>query len=146
MPPVIRRHRPRCLCRTAGHEQRRRQVADALLRVVSSEGLDAASIPRVAREAWVSTGLVQRYFATKDDLLGFAFDHLGRLVGDRIDAARAGVDPAARVGDQLYAALATFLRPPPSSPATPKVASGWGSWPERRSSRACWPATSRAAT
>lgn len=97
--------------RTADHEQRRRQVADALLRVVSAEGLDAASIPRVARAAGTSTGLVQRYFATKDDLLRFAFDHLLRLVGERIAAALAEVGPEAGTADRLYAALATFLLP-----------------------------------
>ncbi|WP_106396480.1 TetR/AcrR family transcriptional regulator [Actinocorallia populi] len=69
--------------------QRRREVAEALLRVVDAEGLDAASIPRIARELGATTGLVQTYFRSKDELLLFAFDHLADLVNERVDAALA---------------------------------------------------------
>ena len=56
------------------HDQRRRQVANALIRVIARERLTAASTRQVAAEARVSAGLVQRYFRTKDELLRFAFD------------------------------------------------------------------------
>jgi AcrR family transcriptional regulator len=68
-------------------EQRRRQVADALLRVVEAEGLDAASLPRIARELNATTGLIQQYFRSKDELLLFAAEHLGVLVRERVDTA-----------------------------------------------------------
>jgi AcrR family transcriptional regulator len=48
-------------------------VTDALIRVVVERGLDAVSIREVAREAGVSIGAVQHYFATKDDLLYAAY-------------------------------------------------------------------------
>jgi AcrR family transcriptional regulator len=48
-------------------------VTDALIRVVVDQGLDAVSIRAVAREAGVSIGAVQHYFATKDDLLLAAY-------------------------------------------------------------------------
>jgi TetR/AcrR family transcriptional regulator, transcriptional repressor of bet genes len=48
-------------------------LTDALIRVVVARGLDAVSIREVAREAGVSIGAVQHYFATKDDLLLAAY-------------------------------------------------------------------------
>lgn len=48
-------------------------VTDALIRVVVEQGLEAVSIRSVAREAGVSIGAVQHYFATKDDLLYAAY-------------------------------------------------------------------------
>jgi len=65
-------------------------VANALLRVVAAEGLEAASIPRIARELGASTGLVQAYFRTKDELLLFAARHLGDLLRARVAAAVEG--------------------------------------------------------
>ncbi|MCR3752268.1 transcriptional regulator, TetR family [Lentzea californiensis] len=48
----------------------------ALYRVVDAEGLDAASLPRIARELGATTGLLQKYFRSKDELLLFAQDQL----------------------------------------------------------------------
>jgi Transcriptional regulator len=69
--------------------ERRRQVADALLRVVAAEGFEAASIPRIARELGASTGLVQAYFRSKDELLLFAAHQLGDRLRARVEAALA---------------------------------------------------------
>jgi AcrR family transcriptional regulator len=70
-------------------------LADALIRVVAGQGLDAVSIRAVAREAGVSIGTVQHYFATKDELLLAAY----RRVIDQVTArARraAEEDPSPR--------------------------------------------------
>ena len=72
--------------------ERRRQVADALLRVVAAEGFEAASIPRIARELGASTGLVQAYFRSKDELLLFAAHQLGDRLRARVEAALARVE------------------------------------------------------
>ncbi|MEU6409292.1 TetR family transcriptional regulator C-terminal domain-containing protein [Microbispora sp. NPDC046933] len=74
--------------------ERRRRVAGALLRVVAAEGLEAASLPRVARELNASTGLVQAYFRSKDELLLFAAGHLGELMRARVAAALHGTTSA----------------------------------------------------
>ncbi|MFJ9692702.1 TetR/AcrR family transcriptional regulator [Kitasatospora sp. NPDC101183] len=60
----------------AEHEERRRQIAEALLRIADTEGLQSASMRAVATEAGVSLRLVQYYFTTKQGLL---LDALGRL-------------------------------------------------------------------
>ncbi|WP_434444429.1 TetR/AcrR family transcriptional regulator [Lentzea sp. E54] len=56
--------------------ERRQQVVAALYRVVDAEGLDAASLPRIAKELNATTGLLQKYFRSKDELLLFAQDQL----------------------------------------------------------------------
>jgi AcrR family transcriptional regulator len=91
--------------RHADPEQRRRQVAEALLRVVETEGLDAASIPRIARELGATTGLVQTYFRSKDELLLFAIDHLGELVQTRVAAA---IEASNGVKGRLHAGMSVL--------------------------------------
>ena len=51
------------------HEERRRQIADALLRAAAARGLHATGMREVAAEAGVSLRLVQYYFGTKEELL-----------------------------------------------------------------------------
>ena len=58
------------------HEERRRQIADALLRVAAARGLHATGMREVAAEAGVSLRLVQYYFGTKEELLLAAMQHL----------------------------------------------------------------------
>jgi AcrR family transcriptional regulator len=58
----------------AQHEQRRAEIADAVLTVVAERGLQAVSQTEVAHHAGVSAGRVQHYFPTKHDLIEAAFD------------------------------------------------------------------------
>jgi AcrR family transcriptional regulator len=58
------------------HEERRRQIADALLRTAATRGLHAAGMREVAAEAGVSLRLVQYYFGTKEELLLAAMQYL----------------------------------------------------------------------
>ncbi|MFJ7325837.1 TetR/AcrR family transcriptional regulator [Streptomyces cyaneofuscatus] len=67
------------------HEERRRQIAEALLRIADAEGLQAASMRAVAAEAGVSLRLVQYYFATKEGLLLDALARLGAQLQARMD-------------------------------------------------------------
>ena len=53
-------------------EERRRDIAAAVLRIVTTRGVEAASLRAVAAEASVSMGAVQHYFTTKDEMLRFA--------------------------------------------------------------------------
>jgi AcrR family transcriptional regulator len=55
------------------HALRRRQVAEAVERLIADRGLDGVTVARTAAEAGVSVGLVQHYFASKDDLLRYAY-------------------------------------------------------------------------
>ena len=60
------------------HDERRARLTEVLLAVVSEVGLEGASIRAVAARAGVSIGTVQHYFATKDEMLLYAYRHVGR--------------------------------------------------------------------
>ena len=68
------------------HEQRRRQIAEALLRIAATRGLQAASMREVAAEAGVSLRLVQYYFTSKEQLLVGALPYLGEQLTARVQA------------------------------------------------------------
>ena len=81
-------------------------LVDALIAVVVREGLDAVSIRSVAREAGVSIGTVQYYFATKDDLLLAAYGHVIDEVVARARAiAAADPTPAEYIRALLFELL-----------------------------------------
>jgi AcrR family transcriptional regulator len=65
------------------HEERRRQIADALLRTAATRGLHATGMREVAAEAGVSLRLVQYYFGTKEDLLLSAMQQLAAQFSER---------------------------------------------------------------
>jgi AcrR family transcriptional regulator len=65
------------------HEERRRQIADALLRTAAARGLHATGMREVAAEAGVSLRLVQYYFGTKEELLLAAMQQLAAQYSDR---------------------------------------------------------------
>ncbi|MEO3931015.1 TetR/AcrR family transcriptional regulator [Micromonosporaceae bacterium B7E4] len=80
--------------RRADHAARRRQLADALMRLAATQGLEAVSLRHVAAEAGVSTGMVQHYFRTKDEMMTFALDMVMR---DAVQRITAEVTAAGRV-------------------------------------------------
>ena len=65
------------------HEERRQQIADALLRTAARRGLHATGMREVASEAGVSLRLVQYYFGTKEELMLAAMQHLAAQFGER---------------------------------------------------------------
>lgn len=74
------------------HEERRQHIADAVCRLVGSQGLEAVTLRHVAAEAGVSMGRVQHHFTTKDDMPLFAFHALGERVQRRIGASVAAAE------------------------------------------------------
>jgi AcrR family transcriptional regulator len=68
------------------HEERRRQIAEALLRTAATRGLHATGMREVAAEAGVSLRLVQYYFGTKEELLLAAMQHLALQFSERVMA------------------------------------------------------------
>jgi AcrR family transcriptional regulator len=76
------------------HEERRRQIADALLRTAATRGLHATGMREVAAEAGVSLRLVQYYFGTKEELLLAAMQQLAAQFSDRAMARIRQSGPA----------------------------------------------------
>lgn len=92
------------------HEQRRAQIADALLRIAAARGLQAVTFREVAAEAGVSVRLVQYYFETKDQLLVRSLGYLA----DRLDARvrrRAAELPAPLTRRQVVEVVLTSVLP-----------------------------------
>jgi len=72
------------------HQERRREIAEALFRIAAAQGLQAVTLRAVAAEAGISMNLVQYYFSTKEEMLRFAWRRMveltmesaGKTVGD----------------------------------------------------------------
>ncbi|PRY40251.1 TetR family transcriptional regulator [Geodermatophilus tzadiensis] len=88
--------------RTVDAAERRRQIAEAVWRVIRRDGVPGASVRAVAREAGTSMGSLRHWFATQDELLHFAMT----LVVER---ARARGEAAASAGGPLVARLLRVL-------------------------------------
>jgi TetR/AcrR family transcriptional regulator, transcriptional repressor of bet genes len=76
------------------HDERRREIATAVLRLVTTRGVEAASLRAVASEAGVSMGAVQHYFTTKDEMLQFALAYGNTLLAERATRLMAEQKPA----------------------------------------------------
>jgi AcrR family transcriptional regulator len=66
------------------HEERRARIADAVLEVLARGGVEDATVRHVAAAAGVSAGMVQHYFATKDELMRAALERAGAGVQERL--------------------------------------------------------------
>ena len=84
-------------------------LTDALGRVAVHDGLAGVTIRHVAAEAGVSVGLVQHYFASKEDLLLAALFDVAARVRNRLDRAIDSLGPAATERDRLRATLLEFV-------------------------------------
>jgi AcrR family transcriptional regulator len=94
------------------HEERRRQITDALLRTAAARGLHAAGMREVAAEAGVSLRLVQYYFGTKEELMLAAMQNLAARYSARAVARfkeASGSSSPASPRDVITAILAEAL-------------------------------------
>ncbi|MEV0261536.1 TetR/AcrR family transcriptional regulator [Streptomyces sp. NPDC050617] len=79
--------------RQADHDQRRRQIAEAVWRLAARRGLEDVTLRQVAAEAGVSVRLVQYYFGSRDGLLLTALEILNS------DAERRGRERVEALAD-----------------------------------------------
>lgn len=78
--------------RIVDHEARREELTEALWRVVSRDGVEAASVRAVAAEAGCSPGALRHYFPEQKDLIASAMSLAGRRATARISGLRPGGD------------------------------------------------------
>jgi AcrR family transcriptional regulator len=88
------------------HDQRRREIAEALFRIAATRGLQAVTLRAVAAEAGIWMNLVQHYFPTKEEMLRFGWQRIAEL-----GAARAGegIAHALQTGDERAIVRAYLL-------------------------------------
>ena len=90
---------------TAVSPPRRRELGEALWRVVLREGIEAASVRKVAAEAGVSTGSLRHVFPRQSDLLTFAMQLIVDEVQRRVEAIDASDDVRDTVERRLHSLL-----------------------------------------
>ena len=66
------------------HAARRAELVDAAWRVIAEEGLEAATMRRIAEAAGCTTGRVTHYFDSKDDVLVAALREVHRRAAERM--------------------------------------------------------------
>lgn len=81
--------------------QRRKTVADAVFRVVARDGVEKASLRRVAEEAGLVVGSVRHYFASHAELLSFTLTELNDRVTERVQRHLAALFPGGEVEHAL---------------------------------------------
>jgi AcrR family transcriptional regulator len=99
----------RAVPKRVDHDERRRQIGEALLRIAADRGLRAASMREVAAEAGVSLRLVQYYFHTKDELLLGAFGYLGEQLSARVRERVRALGMPTNPRRVLYGTLTAIL-------------------------------------
>jgi AcrR family transcriptional regulator len=72
------------------HDARRRELADAAIRVIARHGLSATTLAHVADESGWSIGSIRYYFPNKDELIASALWRVGERVDERIRRRTAG--------------------------------------------------------
>lgn len=92
------------------HDERRRELARVVLKLVRESGFEEVSIRSVAAASGWSRGVVEHYFRDRDDLLIFAYrEALARMVTAIEEDAGAIADPVDRL-------ISFLMRTLPSGP------------------------------
>ncbi|RYD93356.1 MAG: TetR/AcrR family transcriptional regulator [Sphingomonadales bacterium] len=71
------------------HDERRRAIAHVAIGLIAREGLEAATVRRIAAEVGFSTTIVTHYFADKQELLLWAYRAIDEWARERFDDAMA---------------------------------------------------------
>jgi AcrR family transcriptional regulator len=95
--------------RRVDHEERRRELVDAALRVVVRDGLEAATVRNIAQEAGCSVRPVQYYFADKATLLAAAHARVTERLGALVATSIAALGPSPAPRDVARAVARSFL-------------------------------------
>lgn len=83
------------------HEQKRKIIAEAAWSIIEKEGIEKASIRRVATEAGMSPGALRHYFSTKDEMLLFVIEYYLEMGKKRSDNKNWSDDPLQAVEEVL---------------------------------------------
>jgi AcrR family transcriptional regulator len=80
--------------RSNAHEDKRRLLLDAAVRVFARKGYHASRVGDIAEEAGVAHGLLYHYYPSKEDLLRSVFRETWRALIDTIRSVEETGDPA----------------------------------------------------
>lgn len=77
--------------------ERKRQIADAALRILASQGAHRLTAMEIARALGITDAALFRHFRDKDEIVAAAIDRFEELLEGDIDATE-GADPLDRLG------------------------------------------------
>jgi AcrR family transcriptional regulator len=86
-------------------ESRRRLLAEAVWGVVLRDGIESASVRKVAAEAGLSAGSLRHVFPSQSELLTFAM----QLITEEVRRRIADVDPSGEIGAVVERRLQSLL-------------------------------------
>jgi len=107
------------------HRERREAIAHALWRVVDQQGWAGASLREVAREAGVSLGQLQHYFASRTAMLAFAMEYAAEQTSDRVALGLAALDQPPHPRDVLRVVLTEMLPLHPDARASSRMSAAY---------------------
>lgn len=94
-------------------DQRREDIFDAVFRVIASEGIDAATLARVAAEAGLAIGSVRHFLGSHTELLTGAAGEVRKRIQSRLESHLGPLQETSRSGgdlrDRLLAMLSELL-------------------------------------
>ena len=90
-------------------DARRQSLINATLKVIATEGVAAATVRTIAREANVTQGLIRYYFQSKDDLIVAAYD---AHMSDMLNLAGEAMQGAGTAKCRLIRYIEATLKPP----------------------------------
>ncbi len=90
---------------TVDHDVRRREVAEAVWRVLADTGFAGLSLRAVAREMGATTGLLTHYFTSKRELVAHALAVVHERTAPRMAAAGVGLGGVEGLRQRLRAVL-----------------------------------------
>ncbi|GEO86054.1 MULTISPECIES: TetR family transcriptional regulator C-terminal domain-containing protein [Alphaproteobacteria] len=88
-------------------EERRRALIEATLACLARDGHAGLSVRKISQEAGISVGLINHHYASKDELVGHAYEalSLGLLADIRDKVEAAGHAPRTRLSAYFRASL-----------------------------------------
>ncbi|MFE7405342.1 TetR/AcrR family transcriptional regulator [Isoptericola sp. NPDC057559] len=107
------------------HQERREAIAHALWRVVDQHGWSRATLREVAREAGVSLGQLQHYFASRTAMLTFAMESAAERTADRVARGLAALDQPPHPRDVLRLVLVEMLPLHPDARASSRMSAAY---------------------
>ncbi|MFD3764448.1 MULTISPECIES: TetR/AcrR family transcriptional regulator [Paenibacillus] len=83
------------------HDHKRKIIAETAWKIIENEGIEKASIRRIASEAGMSTGALRHYFSNQDELLIFIMEYFLARGKERSDNKSWSQDPYIAVQETL---------------------------------------------
>ena len=88
---------------------RRQQIVDIIRNIISSKGIEYATISEIAKRIGTSKTAIYRHFKSKQDILSLLIDNIEETLMDVLDKSTVSEDPVRNLKNVLLAHL-TYAR------------------------------------